>query len=509
MAFFRKKQVIISVFLLTLGGIVFFSRTAFSATTQQIIINSNAIRTSVRDVSLFFQPPTDTKEMMISNDVSFPDATWKKYQATASWTLSVGRGVKVVYVKFRNAAQKETSIYSDKIELIVPQNMDVDVKINKNDEKTSSRKVSLDIEYSAGVEKMFISNSSNFTVFDSYTPATKIPWVLSNGSGKKSVYIQFLDANGDTTTQSDTIQYTEPVGTLPPGALIRSSASSLYYLGFDGKIHPFLHSSVFHSWYEDMSDVDIRQISSVALKQYEVGKPVCIRGGTWLVRFQNFPQLYAVEIGCRLFPLRSEVEAQILYGKNWEKRVITLSNLETGMYSTFDRSVHDPDNDVIDVDRDGLDKETEAVYNTSDTLPDTDGDGLSDLEEVLAWLTDPTDTDSDDNGINDAADVVQTYIETWNDSLDLSDIYAYPSGLLIQDRYDLKFYMGYVDHRVYYLGKTTRDKAFSTNQFSPRYIMLSSPFLPIRPRTGWFVKEYSFILSNPAIVSTYGNLQTL
>lgn len=492
-----------------IGGAFLLTPGADAATNKEIIINSNSIRTSVRDVTLFFDPPAGTTEMMISNDVSFPDAPWKKYKKTIEWKLSVGKGVKTVYVRFRDAKDKESKIFKDTIELIVPKNIDVEVDINDEDEKTTSRNVTLDIEYSSGVEKIFISNTPNFTVFDSYAPAEEIPWVLSNGSGKKTVYVQFLDANGDTKTISDSILYTEPPGTLPSGSLIRSSDSSLYYLGFDGKIHPFLHSSVFHSWYTDMESVDIRQISAVALKQYSVGKPVCIRGGTWLVRFQNFPQLYAAETGCRLFPLRSEVEAQILYGKNWEDRVITLSNLESGTYSTFDRGIHDPDKDVIDVDRDGLDEETEEVYGTSDKLPDTDGDGLSDLEEVFAWLTDPTLVDSDSDGTHDMQDVIDTYISTHGNDLDLSEMYSYPSGLILQDRYNLQFFMSYIDHRIYFVGKTARAKAFSTNEFSNRFVRLSSPFLPIKPRSGWSVREYSLILKNPAVVSVYGNLQTL
>lgn len=56
-----------------------------------------------------------------------------------------------------------------------------------------------------------------------------------------------------------------------------------------------------------------------------------------------------------------------------------------------------------DQDRDGLDDEEEAVYQTDPTAADTDRDGLRDGEEVRAGL-DPLDPDSDDDGVRDGAE---------------------------------------------------------------------------------------------------------
>src|SRR3990167_8402625 len=43
----------------------------------------------------------DATEMIISNDLSFSDATWEPYAASKSWTLTEGLGVKRVYVNYR------------------------------------------------------------------------------------------------------------------------------------------------------------------------------------------------------------------------------------------------------------------------------------------------------------------------------------------------------------------------------------------------------------------------
>jgi hypothetical protein len=54
-----------------------------------------------------------------------------------------------------------------------------------------------------------------------------------------------------------------------------------------------------------------------------------------------------------------------------------------------------------DVDDDGLGCLDEAAAGTDPTNPDTDGDGLEDGVEVLTTGTDPTDDDSDDDGLLD------------------------------------------------------------------------------------------------------------
>jgi len=477
------------------------------AAQKELSINNNAQKTTTRDVTLaIYTPVVGATAMKVSNDISFEGIGWEPYTTTKKWKVTVGSGVKSVYVLFRKKDGTATSVYTDTIELSVPQQMAVSVDINNSATSTKSRNVILQIAYSGGIEEMFISNAETFDAFDSLKPATNIPWILSSGSGEKTVYAQFRDANGKTKTVSDTITYTEPPGTLPPGSLLKSPQSSLYYLGYDGMLHPFLHSAVFHSWYEDMDAVDIRQVSAVVLRQYSVGKPVCIRGGTWLVKFQNFPQLYAVEIGCQLFPLRSEIEAYLLYGKDWKKRVITLDNQESGIYTTYERGIHDTDNAVIDKDRDGLDKDTEALYGSSDSLPDTDGDGLSDIEESLVWLTDPALPDTDGNGREDMQDIISTYLETGNE-VNGTGVYMYPSGMMVYD--GKKYYMSYADHLHYSIGNTLSVAAFTTNNLSPRFVVQATPSIPIMPRAGWSVKPHSHVLPYPNRIGPQGNVYAL
>ncbi|PIR76137.1 MAG: hypothetical protein COU32_03770 [Candidatus Magasanikbacteria bacterium CG10_big_fil_rev_8_21_14_0_10_42_10] len=500
----RKNQVLwvaIVVCMLFVG-------TRTSAATKEILINRDSSQTTGRDVILFLEAPTGATEMRISNDVTFSDTSWRPYQRTKSWKLTVGRGQKIVYAQYKWSNGITSNIFNDTIQLEVPMGIDGKVEINKNVETTKSRQVTLTIEHSDWIEEMFISNTSDFNQFDARLPATQVPWTLTEGSGEKTVYVQLKNANGDFETYHDTITYKEPVGQIPGGTVLQSDTSQLYYLGFDGQIHPFLHSSVFHSWFDSIAKAKIRVVSSLTLRQYQVGKPVCIRGGTWLVRFQNFSQLYAVEPGCRLFPLRSEVEARIVYGADWKKRLVVLSEFESVSYSTVNRGVQDEAHDIIDRDNDGLDKATEDLYGSSDRLPDSDGDGLSDLEEVAVWFTSPIDNDTDNDGVGDMKQVLDEYLTDSIMSLS-EDVYGYPGGLIIKSSADGKYYMNFIDGYTYFLSRKTTDAVFTSNQLDTTFVMSSSPFLSLTVRSGWHVRAASDVLLHPSLITNQGNLYAL
>lgn len=64
---------------------------------------------------------------------------------------------------------------------------------------------------------------------------------------------------------------------------------------------------------------------------------------------------------------------------------------------------------TADADKDGLTDEEEALIGTSPRNPDTDADGLFDLEEVRTWHTDPLQPDTDADGYLDGAEVSAGY----------------------------------------------------------------------------------------------------
>ncbi len=75
-----------------------------------------------------------------------------------------------------------------------------------------------------------------------------------------------------------------------------------------------------------------------------------------------------------------------------------------------------------DGDSDGLTNKEEKVLGTDPDNPDTDGDGLSDGEEIHTYKTNPLNGDSDNDGLKDGAEVIQhktdpTKADTDNDGL--------------------------------------------------------------------------------------------
>lgn len=60
---------------------------------------------------------------------------------------------------------------------------------------------------------------------------------------------------------------------------------------------------------------------------------------------------------------------------------------------------------IPDQDRDRLTDNQEKELGTDPTKPDSDGDGLSDYDEVAIYKTDPNKSDTDGDGFTDGAEV--------------------------------------------------------------------------------------------------------
>lgn len=64
---------------------------------------------------------------------------------------------------------------------------------------------------------------------------------------------------------------------------------------------------------------------------------------------------------------------------------------------------------VLDTDSDGLDDSVEREKGTNMLAWDSDGDSLSDGDEILTWKTNPLKADSDDDTYEDAAEIKNGY----------------------------------------------------------------------------------------------------
>ncbi len=122
------------------------------------------------------------------------------------------------------------------------------------------------------------------------------------------------------------------------GDLIKMEGlSSVYYLGADGKRYVFPNETTYFSWYSDFSSV--KTIPQSELESYPLGANVTIRPGTYLVKIQTDPKVYAVEPGGNLVWIPDEATAKALYGDNWASRVVDVPDAFFTNYTVTDKQV--------------------------------------------------------------------------------------------------------------------------------------------------------------------------
>mgnify|MGYP001561577787 FL=1 len=467
-----------------------------------IYINFNNGETKTRQVGLGLSGPDGVDKMAISNYVDFRESVWEPFQSSKTWYLSYGSGTKSVYVKYKDKTGKETVIFNDIIQLAVQKDMVVDFTINKGGKDTNSRYVSLSATWSAGVESVRFSNDSNDFSQSNWVMISKdFSWVLTSNSGDKTVYAQFIDGNGAIKTANKKITYKQPTNYLAEGTLLKGQTSTIYYLGFDGKLHPFFNSAIYHSWYTDFKN--ILHVSNVKLQQYSVGSPVCIRQGAWIVRFGNNERKYAVEPGCRLTPIWSDTHAQILYGPKWKKRVLVLPEVLGSVYS---RVNSDFSTSAIDNDADWVDKVTEDSYGSSDYEIDSDSDGLGDYEEIYYWFSDPMSDNTDGDGFKDGAEVVKGYSPVGGGKFASLPVgtYSYPKGTVVKEKTSNNLY--YVNNDGKY--NSVSDSAFASNFFDLKFVVTETFKIPFSSG-GSLSSKASESIYRPQVMTENGGLVNL
>jgi len=469
----QKNQVFLSI-LFALGFFLFGQFVFAAKGAPYILINDGDERTTTRKVDLTLSVPKGmTAGMRMASTLEgLESANWLPFSRHVDdWLLPAGINKdKIVYVQYRNSAGKESQVYSAVIYYDVPNYKDFDFEINSGADETRSRYVTINLSHEKGLEGVEISNSSRFTG-DWQKASLEMPWVLSAKSGKKKVYVKFLDANDKTRVISKEIEYTPAQVDIEPGTVVKGVNTAMYYLGNDARLHSFSHPAVFHSWYEDYSEVFF--VSDAKIRQFEVGDPVCFRPGSFLLKFTYDSKVYAVEPGCQLRPLFSGVEAELLYGKTWESRIIELPSYQKNFYNIKSMSLHNPDKDIRDRDHDGVDEETEKEYNSSDVALDSDKDGLSDYEEIFVWFTDPSKTDTDGDGFTDSAEILNGFSPVGSSNVtSIPDgALRYPLGSIVSGNNDRSYRSKHQKHFIvspkYTLSKSLKNKLSTKNTKVP------------------------------------------
>ncbi len=144
---------------------------------------------------------------------------------------------------------------------------------------------------------------------------------------------------------------------LPTSQLIKGSNKSVFYYAKDGKRYVFPDEKTFFSWYDNFNNVKV--ITDAELAQIPLGGNVTIRPGTYLVKIQSSPQVYAISRGGILRAVSSENVAQDIYGQDWDRKIVDISdaffvNYKTGaeITSGADYNAFIEKNEAISIDID-------------------------------------------------------------------------------------------------------------------------------------------------------------
>ena len=158
--------------------------------------------------------------------------------------------------------------------------------------------------------------------------------------------------------------------------------------------------------------VEIRDANTRAvLRSYQyLGQPLRVVFGTteaYLVHVMNNTTAF---IRLPFYDQDADLIArwwEDLYGLSDSNAADALTDLDSDGVNNLSEYQHQSNPQVADTDGDGLTDQQEIVtYNTNPAKVDTDGDGLSDQAEVVTHHSDPNDTDSDNDGYTDFDEVL-------------------------------------------------------------------------------------------------------
>lgn len=108
------------------------------------------------------------------------------------------------------------------------------------------------------------------------------------------------------------------------------NTTSAYYVSSDGDRWVFPDQQTYYSWYIDTSN--IMEVPCSELGSYAIGGNITIQPGTWLIKNQSSPEVFAIEPGGILRWIQNEDDAAWLYGNSWKNRIRVISDTQWPHY---------------------------------------------------------------------------------------------------------------------------------------------------------------------------------
>lgn len=223
--------------------------------TGSITIDGGETYTTAPNVELTLTL-TDTNsgsaQMCFSND-NLSWNSWESFLSTKQWTLSGGDGAKTVYAKFEDNAGLTSQTYLDTIILDTTPPTG-SIEINSGTQYTNSGTVTITLsltDANSNVAEMRFSNDNSYWS-DWQGFITTKSWSLEGEEGVNTVYVQFKDNTGLTSTYSASIilDVTAPIANAGSSqTIIQGTAVS-----FDGSASH--DSSGITSYYWEFGDAE-------------------------------------------------------------------------------------------------------------------------------------------------------------------------------------------------------------------------------------------------------------
>jgi len=178
-----------------------------------------ATSTSVTLTLTYSDAASGVSKVRYSNDGIWDTEQWENPSGTKAWTLTSGDEVKTVYYQVKDNVGYISPTYSDSITLdTVSPTGSITVADGVTYATTTTVTLTLSAsDTTSGITQMRLSNDGVLDTESWEAYATSKSWTLSSGDGMKTVYAQFKDNAGQTsTTYSDTIilDTTSPTGSI-------------------------------------------------------------------------------------------------------------------------------------------------------------------------------------------------------------------------------------------------------------------------------------------------------
>lgn len=100
--------------------------------------------------------------------------------------------------------------------------------------------------------------------------------------------------------------------------------NGIYYLGDDGRRHPFADERVFASW--SANQIQVRSLPEDQLASIPLGGTVIYKPGTRLIKFESIPKVYDMDDNGWLHWIKTPELAAAQYGADWQSRLDVVSD---------------------------------------------------------------------------------------------------------------------------------------------------------------------------------------